>query len=47
MKTISKLYTKIAQANRYHNLLCNKYDHVRLIRSPFFGESGTYVWEVR
>ena len=45
MKTIVKLFTTIKQAGRFQDSLYNKYDHVRLLRSPFF-ESGMYYWEV-
>jgi hypothetical protein len=46
MKTITKHYKTLKQAERYQNLLYNKYDIVRLVRSPFFGEEGNYTWQV-
>jgi len=45
MKTISKHYTTLKQAERHQERLYNQYDYVRLIRSPL-GEDGIYVWEV-
>jgi hypothetical protein len=47
VKTITKTYKTLKQAERYQNSLYNKYDHVRLIRSPMFSEEGVYAWEVR
>jgi hypothetical protein len=47
MRTISKYYKSMKQAERYQNRLYNKYDHVRLIRAPVFTEDGVYVWEVK
>lgn len=45
-KTISKKYNTLRQAERYQNLLYNKFDNVKLIKSPMFTEYGTYVWAV-
>ncbi len=36
-----------AAAEAFQNKLYAEHDVVRLVRSPFFGEAGTYVWEVR
>jgi len=47
MKTIAKTYSTLRQAERFQNKLYDKYDYVRLIRSPMFGEEGNYVWEVK
>lgn len=47
MKTISKYYKTMKQAEQYQNRLYNEYDHVRLIRFPMFTEHGTYIWEVK
>jgi hypothetical protein len=46
LKTISKKYNTLRQAERYQNLLYNKFDNVKLIKSPMFTEYGTYVWAV-
>ena len=45
-KTIEKQYDTLKQAERYQNRLYNRFDSVRLVRSPLFSESGKYVWEV-
>lgn len=47
MKHISKTFTTMKQAEHYQNRLYNRFDTVRLIKSPMFGESGLYVWEVK
>jgi hypothetical protein len=47
MKRISKTYATLKQAERYQSRLYNRFDTVRLIKSPMFGESGVYVWEVK
>jgi hypothetical protein len=47
MKRISKTYATLKQAERYQTRLYNRFDSVRLIRSPMFSESGLYVWEVK
>lgn len=46
MKTITKHFDTLKQAERYQNRLYGRYDKVRLVRSPRFSEAGTYVWEV-
>ena len=47
MKTIRKTYQTLRQAESYQNRLYNRFDYVRLIKSPMFSESGVYVWAVR
>ncbi len=47
MKTIRKIYQTLRQAENYQNRLYGKFDHVRLVKFPMFGESGIYVWEVK
>jgi hypothetical protein len=46
MKTITKTYSTLKQAEQYQNRLYNKYAHVRLVRAPLFSEEGVYVWQV-
>jgi hypothetical protein len=45
-KRIVKTYKTLRQAERYQNLLYNKFDSVKLVRSPMFTEYGIYAWEV-
>lgn len=47
MKTITKTFDTLTQAERFQNKLYDQHDHVRLVRSPRFGESGVYTWEVK
>ncbi len=47
MRTITKHFKTLKRAEAYQNRLYSKYDHVRLVRSPRFGEEGIYTWEVR
>lgn len=47
MKTISKNYKTLKQAEKYQNWLYGRYDYVRLVSSPRWSEEGVYVWEVR
>lgn len=47
IKTVTKHFDTLKQAETYQNRLYNKYDHVRLIRSPMFAQAGTYAWEVK
>ena len=47
MKTITKTFETLKQAERHQNSLYGKFNHVRLVRSPRFGESGVYAWEVK
>jgi hypothetical protein len=44
---ITKQFKTLKQAEQEQNRLYDKYDYVRLIRSPLFEEEGTYVWEVK
>lgn len=43
MKTITKYFDSSKKAGQYQTRLCNQYNHVNLIRSPRFAESGTYM----
>jgi hypothetical protein len=47
MKTITKNCKTLKQAEQHQNRLYNKYDYVRLVRSPRFSEDGIYAWEVK
>ena len=47
MLRITKQFSSMKKAQTYQNMLYDKYDYVRLTRSPLFEESGTYVWEVK
>jgi len=47
MLRITKQFSSMKKAQIYQNMLYDKYDYVRLTRSPLFEESGTYVWEVK
>jgi hypothetical protein len=47
MKTITKVYKSLKQAESYQNRLYGKYNYVRLISSPLFSEEGKYVWQVK
>lgn len=47
MKTITKTYKTLKAAERYQNILYNKYSHVHLVQFPRFEEAGEYVWEVK
>ena len=44
--TITKNFSSMKKAQTYQNMLYEKYNYVRLTRSPLFEESGLYVWEV-
>lgn len=46
MKTISKTFSALEDAEQYHNELYEQYNCVKLIHSPLSGEEGMYVWEV-
>jgi len=46
MKTITKTYKTLKQAERNHTLLQNKWHWAKLVRSPRFSEEGVYAWEV-
>lgn len=47
MKTITKTYKTLKQAESYQNRLYNKYNTVRLVSFPRFSEEGVYVWQVQ
>ncbi len=47
MKTITKYFTDANKANAYYLRLCDKYESVKLVRSPRFTEDGYYSWECR
>ena len=46
IRIIVKVFHTEKESEEYQWELYDKYDHVMLIRKPFFG-SGQYVWEVR
>lgn len=43
---LSKECKTLRAAERYQNRLYEKYDIVKLIQWPRFGESGNYIWHV-
>lgn len=47
MKTISKTFESLKEAERYQSRLYNEWDYVKLVQFPIFGESGKYVWHVK
>lgn len=47
MKLITKWFETLKQAERHQNRLYNQYDYVRLIKSPRYHDTGTYIWEVK
>lgn len=47
MRTITRTFDTLRLAERYQNRLYSQYASVRLVRSPMFGESGTYAWQVK
>ena len=47
MRTVAMHFDTLASAERFQDKLYNRYDSVRLVRSPMFGEQGQYVWEVK
>lgn len=46
MKTLTKHFATLKQAERYQAGLYNKYNRVALISSPLFQEQGFYTWKV-
>jgi hypothetical protein len=46
MRTITKHFRTIKQAEKYQNSLYNKFPYVRLFSSPIWSEEGNYTWEV-
>lgn len=47
MRTMRKYCKTIKAAERYQNMLYERFNHVQLIRSPLSTEQGEYVWEVK
>jgi hypothetical protein len=45
--TVTREFASLKQAERFQNRLYNRYDSVKLIRAPIFGEAGVYSWECR
>jgi hypothetical protein len=45
-KTISKTFKTPRQAESYQNRLYERFDSVKLLRSPMFSEEGAYTWQV-
>lgn len=46
MHTICKWCDTLAQAERHQNSLYNRFDSVELVRFPYHGEAGQYIWRV-
>lgn len=47
MKTITKNYKTLKQAESYQNRLYGQYNTVQLVKSPLWSEAGIYVWQVK
>lgn len=47
MKSITKYFTSLRQAERYQNKLYERYSSVQLVNSPRFTEAGHYRWTVK
>ena len=47
MKTISKVFKTMKQAERFQTALYNKYQKVVLVSFPIYWTTGTYTWEVQ
>lgn len=47
MRRIVRFFRTLSKAQRYYNNLLDKYDHVRIVLSPMFSESGIYAWDVK
>lgn len=47
LKTISKHFNRLEDAEKYQDGLHNEYDYVLLVGSPKLGEDGMYVWKVK
>ena len=43
--TITKTFSTMDQAEKYHHELCDKYNIVNCVKNPPFGEEGIYAWE--
>ena len=46
MKKLIRYCATLAEAERYHARLYNRYDRVRLVEFPRWSDAGNYVWEV-
>jgi hypothetical protein len=46
MKTITKSFKTMRQAEQYQGRLYDKYSGVKLVSFPRFDEAGQYVWQV-
>lgn len=46
-KEIIKNFLSLKEAERYQSRLINKWDCVKLVQFPLFGESGKYMWHVK
>lgn len=47
MKTISKHFASLKEAEKYQSRLINKWDYVQLVQLPLFRENGLYMWNVK
>ena len=45
-RVVAKTFKDANKANDFYLDLCDKYDSVKLVRSPRFSEDGEYAWEV-
>lgn len=47
MKTITKQFETIKQAEKFLNRLYNKFNSVSLIKFPINSEKGIYIYQVK
>ena len=47
MKSITRYFTTLKQAEQYQDRLYDQYDNVLLVSWPRFCEAGTYAWRVK
>lgn len=47
MKQIARMFKGLGQAEAFAARLMNRYNSVKLIRSPIFTENGLCIWEVK
>lgn len=47
MKIITKNFKTLRRAAQYQDRLYERFDFVRLVTFPRFGEAGFYTWEVK
>jgi hypothetical protein len=47
MKTITKHFDTMKQAERFLNKLYSQFDFVNLISYPVFSESGIYTFQIK